>query len=57
VAGYCEYGDEPSGSGATELVSSLHDLPAPKIRYRVNNMPMEVTLLQLNPIPFYERYI
>jgi hypothetical protein len=21
VAGFCEYGDEPSGSGATELVS------------------------------------
>jgi hypothetical protein len=21
VVGYCEYGDEPSGSGATELVS------------------------------------
>jgi hypothetical protein len=24
VAGSCEYGDEPSGSGATELVSSFH---------------------------------
>jgi hypothetical protein len=23
VAGSCEYGDEPSGSGATELVSWL----------------------------------
>jgi hypothetical protein len=23
VAGSCEYGDEPSGSGATELVNSL----------------------------------
>jgi hypothetical protein len=23
VAGYCEHGDEPSGSGATELVSYL----------------------------------
>jgi hypothetical protein len=23
VAGSCEYGDEPAGSGATELVSSL----------------------------------
>jgi hypothetical protein len=23
VVGSCEYGDEPSGSGATELVSSL----------------------------------
>jgi hypothetical protein len=23
VAGSCEYGDEPSGSGATELVSCL----------------------------------
>jgi hypothetical protein len=27
VAGSCEYGDEPSGSGATELVSlDLHNL-------------------------------
>jgi hypothetical protein len=23
VAGYCEYGDEPSGSGATKLVTYL----------------------------------
>jgi hypothetical protein len=23
VAGSCEYGDEPSGSGATELVSEM----------------------------------
>jgi hypothetical protein len=23
VAGFCEYGDEPSGSGATELVTIL----------------------------------
>jgi hypothetical protein len=23
MEGYCEYGDEPSGSGATELVSWL----------------------------------
>jgi hypothetical protein len=23
VAGFCEYGDEPLGSGATELVSGL----------------------------------
>jgi hypothetical protein len=25
VAGSCEYGDEPAGSGATESVSSLYD--------------------------------
>jgi hypothetical protein len=24
VAGTCEYGDEPSGSGAAELVSATH---------------------------------
>jgi hypothetical protein len=26
VVGSCEYGDEPSGSGATELVSRLESL-------------------------------
>jgi hypothetical protein len=25
VAGCCEYGDEPSGSGATELVNNLEE--------------------------------
>jgi hypothetical protein len=25
VAGSCEYGDEPSGSGATELVTCIQD--------------------------------
>jgi hypothetical protein len=26
VAGFCKYGDEPSGSGATELVDKLRNL-------------------------------
>jgi hypothetical protein len=30
VAGSCEYGDEPSGSSATELVSWLVGIPLPK---------------------------
>jgi hypothetical protein len=31
VAGSCEYGDEPSGSGATELVSLVHSATCIKI--------------------------
>jgi hypothetical protein len=32
VAGSCEYGDEPSGSGATNLVSSDISLPLTMLR-------------------------
>jgi hypothetical protein len=32
VAGYCEYGDELSGSGATELVTNITRTPILKIR-------------------------
>jgi hypothetical protein len=32
VAGSCEYGDETSGSGATELVSSLYGITRAKFK-------------------------
>jgi hypothetical protein len=31
VAGCCEYGDEPSGSGATELVGDIQVLTAASV--------------------------
>jgi hypothetical protein len=45
LAGCCECGDEPSGSGATQLVSSTGDR---KKNFEMNGITLSLNLISLN---------
>jgi hypothetical protein len=48
VAGCCEYGDEPSGSGATELVNNFNTTRCFKNAIFINNSMLEMFIFFLN---------
>jgi hypothetical protein len=54
VAGSCEYGDEPLGSGATELVMSSLTNMAPSLTTAYRHVFTVVSLFVLKPVFQFE---